>query len=352
MRTERRRRLLPIGVACAATALALVGGQASAAGGPAAAVHNRPQATSIQPSSAGGARANATSGPPGDPDGGVDDPTSADLQYFQEQRANVVAPGAYDAAFAQLQSMAHTGGSWSDVTDQPYNSDDPVYRDYDSNSSAGDGEVTGRITGLAADNDGHVYTRARPTAASGARTPAAATGRPSPTNCRRRPPAIWSSTPRAGSGMRPGRPTPPATRSPATMPCSRTRQGATWLVGQVGGSGLDFGEHPQAADHLRNTVWAATTHGVWTHSVDNLSGPWKLQFAPNPAYLPGDSVAPGHQGPPEERRQRHRARGPEEPGASCSTRLAQPVIHTTVSTPGGRRAGPDHLLPRRPADGH
>jgi hypothetical protein len=36
-----------------------------------------------------------------------------------------------------------------------------------------------------------------------------------------------------------------------------------------------------------DTVWAATSRGAWTHSLTNLHGPWKLEFAPNPAYLPG-----------------------------------------------------------------
>ena len=40
-----------------------------------------------------------------------------------------------------------------------------------------------------------------------------------------------------------------------------------------------------------NTVWAATNHGAYTHSVTNLSGPWKLQFAPNPDFLPGGAQA-------------------------------------------------------------
>ena len=38
-------------------------------------------------------------------------------------------------------------------------------------------------------------------------------------------------------------------------------------------------------------VWAATSEGVWSHSTTRLSGPWKLEFAPNPDYLPGHSKA-------------------------------------------------------------
>ncbi len=38
-------------------------------------------------------------------------------------------------------------------------------------------------------------------------------------------------------------------------------------------------------------MWAATSEGVWSHSTKRLSGAWKLEFAPNPAYLPGGSLA-------------------------------------------------------------
>src|SRR4029079_9400753 len=66
-------------------------------------------------------------------------------------------PGAYSTAFAELQGLGATGGTWSEITTVPYDSDDPDYRDYYSNSSGGNGLVTGRITGLAADDSGDVY---------------------------------------------------------------------------------------------------------------------------------------------------------------------------------------------------
>ena len=52
---------------------------------------------------------------------------------------------------------AASGTSWNEVTNVPYDADDPDYRDYYSNSSGGSGLVTGRVTGLAADADGYVY---------------------------------------------------------------------------------------------------------------------------------------------------------------------------------------------------
>lgn len=53
--------------------------------------------------------------------------------------------------------MKHTSGSWDHVTKKAYNSDDSRYRDVNSNSSGGSGTVTGRITGIAADDQGYVY---------------------------------------------------------------------------------------------------------------------------------------------------------------------------------------------------
>src|SRR5689334_15865178 len=82
-------------------------------------------------------------------------------QYAEARSApGIVAPGAYMAAWAQQQALPRTPGRWREITDLPYNSDDPRYRDVNSNSSGGAGLVTGRITGLAADNDGYVYAGA------------------------------------------------------------------------------------------------------------------------------------------------------------------------------------------------
>src|SRR5205807_8932523 len=48
---------------------------------------------------------------------------------------SVVAPGAYSAAWKQLTSLPRAGGTWQHVTNRPYDSDDPRYRDACSNSS-------------------------------------------------------------------------------------------------------------------------------------------------------------------------------------------------------------------------
>ncbi|MBW8804154.1 MAG: glycosyl hydrolase [Catenulisporales bacterium] len=295
MRSPRRTLLLPIGAACAALTMTVCGSQASALSNSANQNHQRPHATgksTAATGSAGGMRADAVGGPPGDPDGGLDDPSAADQEYFGERSApGVVAPGAYGAAFAQIQGMGHTGPGWKEVTGQTYNADDPRYRDYDSNSSGGAGNVTGRITGLAADNSGHVYA-------------GAANG------------GVWRSSSGGGNWT----PISEALPAPATGDLALDAAGRLWYAtGEANtasdtftGAGVYVLTHPaygQFSTHDRvggqelestgirklrfigDRVYAATTRGLWSHSVYNLSAPWKLEFAPNPDYLPGGAKA-------------------------------------------------------------
>ena len=68
-------------------------------------------------------------------------------------------PGAYTDAFAHLAGMPTAPATWQEVTDKPYNSDAPAYRDpVSSNSGGGAGFVTGRIVGLAVDPAKHGLT--------------------------------------------------------------------------------------------------------------------------------------------------------------------------------------------------
>ncbi|MGE5829022.1 MAG: glycosyl hydrolase [Micromonosporaceae bacterium] len=61
-----------------------------------------------------------------------------------------VAPGQLSTSLAAFNSLSSNGSSWSDVTNLPYDADDPNYRDPNfSNSSGGAGYVAGRVTGLA-----------------------------------------------------------------------------------------------------------------------------------------------------------------------------------------------------------
>ena len=94
----------------------------------------------------------------GDEGGEADEIAEGAAQYAEARTApGVVAPGAYGAAWQSLSKLPSAGGHWQDITDLPYNSDDPRYRDIDSNSSGGAGNVTGRMAAMAADDDGYVY---------------------------------------------------------------------------------------------------------------------------------------------------------------------------------------------------
>ena len=84
---------------------------------------------------------------------------AAELMDSMQQRdaartapTGLVAPGAYAAAYNSLALLPAAPGAWSSVTNVPYNSDSPNYRDPGaSNSSGGAGYVTGRIEAVAVD---------------------------------------------------------------------------------------------------------------------------------------------------------------------------------------------------------
>ncbi|MGW1505011.1 glycosyl hydrolase [Streptomyces mirabilis] len=289
----RKRRWLTI---CAVTAsAALVALPAGAAPGPDG---GRPfgartlaQLAAVRAQSTGGITPKVTAQ---DSDGGNESGEIAEgADQYAEARTSpgVVAPGAYGAAWSSLNNLPSTGGSWRNVTDLPYNSDDPRYRDFDSNSSGGSGNVTGRLAAMAADDDGYVYAGS----AGG---------------------GVWRS--RSGGGH--WEPVSDRLSSQSTGALALDGSGRLWLgTGEANtnadaylGSGVyaltdahhgTFSARSRVGgDELESTtihqlrfgggkVWAATSEGVWSHSTKTLGGAWKLEFAPNPAYLPGGSLA-------------------------------------------------------------
>jgi hypothetical protein len=286
-------------VAVAATAIALlVSPAAASASAPGDSGRPMPYRHLKQTAAdrAGQAKSFATQKAEGDEgDEGGEDPEEIAEQAEQWAEARsapgVVAPGAYSAAWQQQQSLTHSPGRWTSLTDLPYNADDPRYRDIDSNSSGGAGLVTGRVTGLAADNNGFVYA-------------GAANG------------GVWRSS-RGGGRWQPisGRLPSPSTGDLRLDPRGRlwyaTGEANTSATSFVG-TGVYVLAHPQHGSFspgdrvggtelestiirklrfIGDTVWAATSHGAYTHSLSNLHGPWKLVWAPNPAFLPGGASA-------------------------------------------------------------
>jgi hypothetical protein len=288
----RRKRWFAICAITASAALVAVPASASSSGkstpfGPRSLHHDAQQRLT-----AGGMT--AAEDPGGDDDDGNESNEIAEgADQFAEARTSpgVVSPGAYGAAWSSLQGLPSVGGQWKNITNLPYDSDDPRYRDFDSNSSGGSGRVTGRMAAMAADNDGYVYAGS----AGG---------------------GVW----RSATGGGHWKPISDKLSTQATGALALDKAGRLWLgTGESTtnadgylGSGVYVLSHPHrgtfsqrsrvGGDELESTsihelrfgggkVWAATSEGVWSHSTSTLSGHWKLEFAPNPDFLPGHSKA-------------------------------------------------------------
>ncbi|MCL6668444.1 glycosyl hydrolase [Streptomyces panaciradicis] len=213
-------------------------------------------------------------------------------QYAEARTSpGIVAPGAYGAAYDALKNLPHTHGGWDDVTRLPYDADDPRYRDINSNSSGGAGRVTGRVTGLAADNHGYVYAGS----ANGG-VFRSHTGGGRWTNISDRLPALSTGDLQLDGHGRLWYATGEANTSATSFlgtgvyVLDDPRHDSFGKRDRVGGDELES-TSINALRFAGDKVWAATTAGVWSHSAKTLKGHWKLEFAPNPDYLPGGSKA-------------------------------------------------------------
>ncbi|MER8006078.1 glycosyl hydrolase [Streptomyces sp. NPDC094149] len=228
-----------------------------------------------------------------DEDGGEAQEEAEQADQYAEARTSpgIVAPGAYGAAYDALKDLPHAHGRWDDVTRLPYDSDDPRYRDINSNSSGGAGRVTGRVTGLAADNHGYVYAGSANGGVFRSRTggghwtnisdhlPALSTGDLQLDGHGR----LWYATGEANTSAT-------SFLGTGVYVLDDPRHGSFGKRDRVGGDELES-TSINALRFAGDKVWAATTAGVWSHSAKTLKGHWKLEFAPNPDYLPGGSKA-------------------------------------------------------------
>jgi photosystem II stability/assembly factor-like uncharacterized protein len=230
--------------------------------------------------------------------GGVAGDESREAYKAQQQFDNarimpgdVVAAGAYSEAFGSLTGLASAGGTWSEITKLPYDADDPDYRDYYSNSSGGSGNVTGRITGLAADDSGNVYAAGavggvwRSTQGGGNWTPIADSLPTLSTGDLELGPdgSLWYATGEANTGGT-------SYVGTGVYRLANPSSGSFSPGDRVGGNELES----TTINSLRfanGQVWAATLRGIWSHPLANYSAPWTLRFAPSPSYLPGGSNA-------------------------------------------------------------
>ncbi|WP_412734566.1 glycosyl hydrolase [Krasilnikovia sp. MM14-A1259] len=291
-RVTRPRLLMAVG----ATTVAVIGLVPAASvaappgGGPRPVPYRHHLDIAQQRSAHGHGKAKASSAAK-DEDSDTEDPEeiAEQAEQYAEARSapGVVAPGAYTAAWQALQSMPTTAGRWQHVTNRPYDGDDPRYRDVNSNSSGGAGQVTGRITGLAADDHGYVYAGAANggvwrSRAGGGHWQPIADGLPSPSTGDLRLDAknrLWYATGEANTGGT-------AFVGSGVYVLRDPRRGSFSPGDRVGGTELESSVI-RALRFFGDRVWAATNHGAYSHSVTNLSGPWTREFAPNPDYLPG-----------------------------------------------------------------
>ena len=212
-------------------------------------------------------------------------------QFAQARTApGIVAPGAYSAAFSQLTGLPVAGGSWNEVTRTPYDADDPDYRDFYSNSSGGSGLVTGRITALAADDNGHVYVGGadggvwRSSTGGGAWTPIA-DALPSLSSGDLQLDvhgALWYATGEANTGGT-------SYVGTGVYRLADPVNGTFSSSDRVGGDELES-TTINAIRFAGDTVWAATLRGIWSHSLTGNEA-WHLSFVPNPDYMPGGTKA-------------------------------------------------------------
>ncbi|MET7835508.1 glycosyl hydrolase [Micromonospora sediminicola] len=220
----------------------------------------------------------------------------AGIKTFASQEAaartapyGAVAPGEYGDALADLKGLRGTSSRWREVTDKPYDADDPNYRDPNySNSGGGAGLVAGRVTGLAAGKgrmfaggaNGGVFRKKL--GAGGAWEPisdgilALSTG---DLTYDERSDTLWYATGEANTGA----------TSYVGAGVYRLRKAGTARgfssADRVGGDELESRSINQLKFDGAGWVYAATSRGLWRHSTDpkRHSERWQLVFLPNPA---------------------------------------------------------------------
>jgi photosystem II stability/assembly factor-like uncharacterized protein len=220
-------------------------------------------------------------------------------QYAAARSApGIVLPGAYSAAFASLSGLPVYGQSWTEVTNRPYDSDDPRYRDpFASNSSGGAGLVAGRNTGLAA-GDGYLYAGGADggvfrSGDGGATWTPLTDGLPtlSVGDLRLAPDgALWLATGEANTGST-------SFVGSGVYRLAKPKTGVFAVTDRVGGAELESTTIGKLRFDGNATVYAATSRGVWKHSASTRSGSWRRVLYPVPDPVVDGVVRPDLQSP-------------------------------------------------------
>jgi photosystem II stability/assembly factor-like uncharacterized protein len=186
---------------------------------------------------------------------------------------------AQEAAVAASTQLPVSGGSWHEVTNKPYNSDDPNYRDpVISNSGGGSGLVTGRMSAIAVDAnriyvggaDGGVWR-----SVDGGATftpvsdnlPSTSTGALAVNPSNR---SVWLGTGEANTAF----------ENYLGVGVFRSKdRGTTWA--KVGGSQLNGSMISRITFDGYGTVYAATSAGVFRRSTNSdIAAPWEPVLQP------------------------------------------------------------------------
>jgi hypothetical protein len=218
------------------------------------------------------------------PKGESEDLVTRSGEFAQARQApGVVSPGAYGAAFTSLSTLPVFPGSWSEVTNAPYDADDPGYRDpFYSNSSGGAGVVSGRVTGLAVAGsyvyaggaDGGVFRSSD----GGTTWTPISDGLPtlSVGDLRLAPDgALWLATGEANTGA-----TSYVGSGVYRLALPQTESFA--LSDRVGGDELESTMINKVKFDDTGQAYAATSHGLWRHASTTTAGAWtNLLHAPD-----------------------------------------------------------------------
>ena len=224
---------------------------------------------------------------------------NAAAEYAQARVApGLVLPGAYGAAFASLAALPVASGTWAEVTNRPYDSDDPRYRDpVFSNSSGGAGLVSGRVTGLAVAGsaifaggaNGGVF---RSTDGGGTWAPLT-DGLPtlSVGDVRVAPDgALWLATGEGNTGST-------AYVGSGVYRLANAGSGVFTVSLRVGGTELESTFIHRLKFDNAGSVYAATSRGVWKHSATSSAGAWTRVLYPVPDPVVNGVPRPDLQSP-------------------------------------------------------
>ena len=220
-------------------------------------------------------------------------------EYAEARTApGIVLPGAYGAAYAALTGLPIAPGTWAEVTNRPYDSDDPRYRDpVFSNSSGGAGLVAGRVTGLAVGSgviyaggaDGGVFRSSN----GGATWTPIADGLPtlSVGDLRLAPDgALWLATGEGNTGAT-------SYVGSGVYRLASPASGAFAQSDRVGGSELESTFIHRLRFDDAGAVYGATSRGVWKHAAATKAGAWARVLYPVPDPIVNGESRPDLQSP-------------------------------------------------------